>query len=85
MAVDTPMMGCGHAANSEHDGTPACVICFGIREGATTVAAPPDLTGREARCAYCKCVAPSSPSLAFFEHLPGFAFDGYYCGCRGWD
>lgn len=33
----------------------------------------------------CKSEAPSSTSLAFFEHKPSEPFDRYYCGCFGWD
>jgi hypothetical protein len=48
------MMKCGHAAQgTDGDGNPVCVICFGIRSGATEVDdSPPDLTGRMARCVY---------------------------------
>lgn len=54
-----PMMACGHAANGTQriDGVdvPCCVICAGTGVGEkarTVVAAPPDLTGRRARCTY---------------------------------
>jgi hypothetical protein len=53
--VNTPMMKCGHAANSVdgRTGKPACVICAGIHPGAYIVDdAPPDLSKRTARCAY---------------------------------
>ena len=47
------MMECGHSANSESNGTPACVICAGISGGANLrVADAPDLTGRLAKCHY---------------------------------
>lgn len=73
---------------------PACVICdcYEVDEEA------PSLEGREARCTSCGGAhKPSSPDLPFFEYLgPGSkhwsikktgpkAFDGYYCGCRGWN
>ena len=82
-----PMMECGHAANSlTWDKKPACAICFGIKAGATIVAAaPPDLTGREAGCSYCGALRPSSPLLPFFEHCPTLVRDRWYCGCKGWD
>lgn len=55
------------------------------------------LVGREARCPYCKTVQPSVnyERLAFFEHRGegseyatkhgAHEYDGYYCGCFGWD
>ena len=86
---DTPMMGCGHAANSIRilpDGTeaPACVICFGIHEGAEMIVPTSDLTGRMARCGSHGEVS-SSTRLAFFRHQPDQPFDSYYCGHAGWD
>jgi len=50
--MTTPMMSCGHAANSVHvlaDGTrePACVICSCFE-----VVESPNLEGRTARCVY---------------------------------
>ena len=81
----TPMMQCGHAANGTHDGKPCCVICFGIHQGATIEDKnPPSLEGRKAIC-ICDKTVPSSPELAFFQHLPDRSFDIYYCGCAGWD
>lgn len=48
-----PMMKCGHAANSIHDGKPACVICAGSNTGWDEIdESPPSLEGRKARCAY---------------------------------
>ena len=67
----TPMMKCGHAANSTHDEKPACAICAGISPGAYIVdETPPDLTGRIAKCPYTDCDSekPSSTNLAFFEY-----------------
>lgn len=83
------MMACGHAAQgTDGTGSPVCVICFGKPE-ATQVATDPDLTGRTARCSYygskCRSEQPSSTSLAFFKHQPDQEYDGYYCGCYGWD
>ena len=45
----------------------------------------PDLTGRMAKCPYCKNTQPSATTLAFFQHRPDQALDSYYCGCCGWD
>lgn len=68
-----PMMKCGCAASSVMTAKggvtfdppiPACMIhdCYEI------AASPPDLTGREANCAYGDhAVKPSSLDLAFFE------------------
>lgn len=90
---DTPMMACGHAANAVRTDVtphlPACVIC----DCTTVAAAPPDLTGRTARCSYrtrrngqpCTSEVPSQPGLAFFAHHPDRPHDEFYCGCWGWD
>lgn len=61
------MMKCGHAANAQKGGWPACAIC-----DCDEVVERPDLAGREAACG-AKCpVVPSSFDLAFFEYLgPG--------------
>lgn len=79
-----PMMGCGHAANGWKGDQPVCVICFGLKPGADTVAAPVDLEGRQSRCA-CGSIVASSERLAFFEHRADFQFDSHYCGHAGWD
>jgi hypothetical protein len=83
------MMKCGHAANAKdtNTGAPVCVICVGIYPGATEVDdSPPDLTGRMAKCTYCKTTQPSDPEKRpFFEYRPNCEFDNYYCGCRGWE
>lgn len=80
-----PMMVCGHTANSQKaDGSPCCVICYGIVPGADKVVPSPDLTGRTARC-HCGRKEPSDFNLAFFQHTPGTEFDSYYCGHFGWD
>ena len=84
--MGTSMMKCGHAANAVMKNKPVCAICIGIVPGADIVAEDqPDLSGRVAKCPYCKKHAPSSLGLAFFEHRPGSETDYYYCGCRGWD
>ena len=80
------MMKCGHAANATHNGKPVCAICFGLTPDAEIVAdTAPDLTGRKARCGYCGKLTDSKTSLPFFEYRPNCKYDGYYCGCRGWD
>lgn len=69
--AETPMMMCGHAANSTHDALPACVICWPSAESITIAATGPDLTGRLAKCD-CGNTEPSRTGLAFFEYLgPG--------------
>jgi hypothetical protein len=83
-----PMMLCGHAANATNarTGQPSCAICVGIHPGAETIDPnPPTLAGRQSQCAYCKKLAPSDASLAFFEHRPDREFDSHYDGCKGWD
>lgn len=67
-----PMMKCGHAANAVRvllDGTtiPSCAICAPSASASIVDDAPPDLTGRTAKCT-CGASAPSSPALAFFEY-----------------
>ena len=81
----TVMLGCGHAANATHNGEPCCAICFGIRDGATTVVDAPDLTGRKAVCSYGDTIKPSSLDLPFFRHQPDKECDSFYCGCWGWN
>lgn len=83
--MEKVMMKCGHASNATKNGKPCCVICIGLTPDAEIVADTPDLTGRIARCSYCKKEAPSSLGLAFFLHLPDREYDDYYCGCCGWD
>lgn len=83
-----PMMKCGHAANAkDQHGNWSCVICIGIKPGASEIDPnPPSFQGRFAHCAYGKHArVPSSPDLAFFESHPDKPEDEYYCGCRGWD
>ena len=83
-----PLMKCGHAANATNSrGEPSCVICIGIDPGAEQIDPnPPSMEGRKARCTYCKRETKSDTTkLAFFEHHPKAEFDGYYCGCLGWD
>ena len=83
----TVMMVCGHSANAKtEDGSPVCVICYGIVPGADQVAEQPNLTGRVARCCYGKHgEVPSNTNLPFFSHRPEKEYDEYYCGCMGWD
>ena len=85
--MNDPMMKCGHAANATNteNGKRVCANCAGIVEGWDQIADPPDLTGREALCPYCKKRVPSTTELAFFEHRPDKEFDIYYCGCMGWN
>lgn len=78
------LMQCGHSANAEHDGKPACAICIGIIAGATVEDETPNLEGRLSRCG-CGHTEPSSLNLPFFEYLPERPFDRHYCGCRGFD
>ena len=80
------MMKCGHTANAKKDdGSPVCVICYGIVPGADEVDDNPlDLTGRVAECT-CNRRTASDINLSFLEHTPVIEFDRYYCGCRGWD
>jgi hypothetical protein len=86
--MTTPLMKCGHSANStDTKGNPVCVICIGIVAGADEIVKePPSLEGRFARCSYGDhAKVPSSYDLAFFEYRPEREEDTYYCGCYGWD
>ena len=83
-------MKCGHTANAtDAHGYPVCVICLGIKEGATEidheVHGNEGLEGRKARCPYCKKTTDSRWELPFFEHKPNAEYDEYYDGCFGWD
>lgn len=82
-----PLMKCGHTAlATDSNNRPVCPICAGITTKAYEVeTSPPDLTGREAVCIYCKERKPSDTQLPFFEHRPGEAEDHFYNGCRGWE
>jgi hypothetical protein len=71
-------MTCGHAAQGTVNGIPGCVIC-----GVTTERdAPPDLTGRTARCG-CGKERPSSDRdhLAFFEYRGEGSSSAANCEC----
>lgn len=86
------MMRCGHAANAICTAShginfdppiPCCAICDCL----AVADQQPDLSDRRALCLQCGTrLVPSEPGkLAFFAHRPDRDYDGYYCGCRGWD
>jgi len=80
------LMKCGcRAQGTDSRGNPVCITHFGLKGGAVQVAEIPVLTGRQARCCYCKKITNSSLDLPFFEYKPNEKYDGYYSGCRGWD
>jgi hypothetical protein len=69
--AETPLMMCGHAANSTIGASPACVICWPKPESLLVAVTVPDLAGRLAICG-CGNTEPSRAGLAFFEYLgPG--------------
>ena len=75
-----------YCAGVDQHGSPICVVCLGIREGADVVAAElPDLIGRLAHCTECSNKVLSDFNLPFFEHHSGREEDSYYCGCQGWE
>ena len=82
-----PLMKCGHIGYAkDKDGNPCCAICAGSTPDAFIVEDnQPNLAGRKARCLYCGSLKDSSPDLPFFEYRPDRKFDGYYCGCKGWN
>jgi hypothetical protein len=85
MSRHNNILKCGHSPNAvmrTKDGDiPCCVIC----DCTEFAEEAPDLTGRKARCTYCKREIPSSFALAFFQHQKDRDNDSYYCGCRGWN
>jgi hypothetical protein len=71
--MNKPMMACGHQANSlmtkgDLVKVPACASCDPPLNH--TVVEEPDLSGRQARCAYGDTIRPSTDKnvLAFFEY-----------------
>lgn len=76
------MMKCGHSPNGKDavTGNPVCVIC-----GCDEVTDDPYLSNREAKCLLCNERQPSDTNLPFFEYKPNREYDGFYCGCRGYD
>lgn len=76
------MMKCGHAANATCEGKPACAICAPHPESLLIDDAPPDLTGRMARCSCGKTEASDPGRLAFFEYRgPGSPHAIEQCVC----
>lgn len=75
------LLACGCSANCTVDGVPGCVT-----HGCTTPATEePDLSQRQARCAYGDSIVPSDYNLAFFKYRGPGSFDainkckcGYY-------
>lgn len=92
-APNMPLMQCGCRAQGYRrlpDGSqqPACVVHAGLTPDAYIVVPEPDLSTRRARCDYysqCHQERASSDQLAFFQHHPDRPYDGFYCGCHGWD
>jgi len=79
-------MKCGHVSQGrDKDGRPACKICYPSEDSLTIVKIMPELCGRKSKCGYCGKIVDSEYSLAFFEYNPDEEYDGYYCGCRGWN
>ena len=83
-------MACGHVSNAvDEQGKPCCLICLGLKPGATKVVREVEgtdgLKGRKAKCPYCGKTTNSNWSLPFFEYKPNEEFDEYYDGCFGWD
>lgn len=81
------LMKCGCVGQgTKQDGSPVCISHYGIHPGADVPEDnAPDLTGREAVCAYCGKSQPSDLTLPFFAHYPDRPTDSMYDGCRGWD
>lgn len=76
------LMKCGHVANgTTMDGKPYCVIC----NCGEMQEVKPSLEGRKAKCTWCGREILSDYNLPFFKNKPNEEYDGYYCGCGGWD
>ncbi len=79
--MEKVLMKCGHSANAEtFDGKPCCAIC-----NCKEIAEKKSLAGRKAKCSYCGEIVDSNYNLPFFELREDKQYDGFYCGCRGWD
>jgi hypothetical protein len=83
------LMKCGCKANATtlRNGKkiPCCAIHAGSKEGWDVVDPNvPNLEGRQAVCT-CGRIVDSDEKLAFFRYKPDEDFDGFYCGCFGWD
>lgn len=79
------MLKCGCRAVGSLTTTTGERVPYCVTHDCGEVAPNPDLTGREARCPYCKHVRESKTDLPFFMYRPEAEYDSYYCGCRGWD
>lgn len=85
------LMACGHVAQAidGKTGEPVCVFCFPNPKSTIVKRTIENMTdgleGRKAKCYCCNKVTESKWTLPFFEYKPEHFFDGYYCGCGGWD
>lgn len=62
------LMQCGcYSVGNDQDGNPTCITHHGTPEGHKVINRVPDLSGRKARCGYCKKERASSTRLPFFE------------------
>lgn len=85
MGIYNYFMKCGHRANAEtiinDKKQPYCIIC-----NCSEIAdKKPDLTGRKAKCSYCRNIIDSSFDLPFFKYRENKDTDSFYDGCMGWD
>lgn len=78
-----PIMKCGCSGMGTANLKPCCLTHFPRPESLEVMDVLPDMSGRVARCEYCKAEAKSKEDLPFFQF--GENYDSYYCGCRGWD
>ena len=82
--MDKKLMKCGHISNSFiGDNKPCCVICLCVEVDNTKN--DTFLENRKAKCGMCNNKVDSKTNLAFFEYKKDNKYDGYYCGCRGWN
>ena len=79
------MLKCGCRAVGSVQAADGTRAPYCVTHGCSEIAPDPDLTGRQARCPYCKKVRDSSVDLPFFSMRDDQPFDSFYCGCRGWD
>lgn len=79
------MLKCGCRAVGSIEAADGSRVPYCVTHNCTELAPDPDLTGRRAKCPYCKNTRESSTTLPFFQYRAEAELDSYYCGCRGWD
>lgn len=77
--MSTIMMKCGHTAQGYMGGDlPVCVICWPSPDSIALAEKQPLLEDRQAKCASCGSVVPSSYGLAFFRYRGASSHDALH-------